>query len=186
MNSKRMVGIAMLAAIVAVLQTVATFFPLKPNISLTLIPIVIGAAVYGKKCGALLGLVFGIVTLLDPTAAGFMALNPVATVVMLLLKGTAAGWVSGLVFELLSKNGKNIYFAGVSAAVICPIVNTAIFCLGMLTVFNDTLNQMANGANLVYFMIFGLIGVNFLIELGLNLILSPAIIRIITAGKKGA
>ncbi len=185
MKTKRLVGMAMFAAIVAILQLVATFIPIKqPNISLTLIPIVIGAAVYGKNCGAFLGLVFGLVTLLDPAAETFMTINPIATVLMLLLKATAAGWISGLVFEVLYKHTKNTYLAGVSAAIVCPVVNTAIFCIGMLTIFKSFLTDSAAGTNIIYYLLIVFIGINFVIELGLNIVLSPAIIRIIESGKK--
>lgn len=184
MKSKNMVGIAMLAAIVAVLQIIATAFPMKPNISFTLIPIVIGSAVYGKRCGAFLGLVFGIVTLFDPAAEYFLSINPLATVIMQLLKASAAGWVAGFVFEIINKKFKNLYVAGICSAIVCPVVNTAIFCIGMFTIFNDYLVENAAGANLIYFLLVVFVGINFLIELGLNIILSPAIIRIIKTGKK--
>lgn len=185
MKTKRLVGMAMFAAIVAVLQLAASFIPIKePNISLTLIPIVIGAAVYGKKCGAFLGFVFGLVTLCDPTAKAFMGINLIATVLMLLLKAIAAGWTAGMIFEVLFKRTKNIYLAGISAAVVCPVVNTAIFCVGMLTIFKSTLTEAANGANIIYFLLIAYIGINFVIELGLNIILSPAVIRIIENGRK--
>lgn len=185
MKTKRLVGMAMFAAIVAVLQLAASFIPITElNISLTLIPIVIGAAVYGKKCGAFLGFVFGFVTLFDKATITFMGINLTATVLMVLLKATAAGWTAGMIFEVLFNRTKNIYLAGISAAVVCPVVNTAIFCIGMLTIFKSTLTETAAGANIVYFLLTAYIGINFVIELGLNIILSPAIIRIIENGRK--
>ena len=48
----------------------------------------------------------------------------------------------------------------------------------------DTLNAWAGGANRIYYLCVGLHGINFLIELGVNLILSSAIVRIIKVGKK--
>jgi hypothetical protein len=66
-----------------------------------------------------------------------------------------------------------------------PVVNTGIFCLGMITIFRETLISWAGGADLVYFLFIGLIGVNFLVEMAINVVLSPAIVRIISARKKG-
>ena len=66
-NSKTftLVGLAILTAIIIVLQVVTTYFPTKPfAITLALIPIVIGSALYGAKAGAYLGAVFSVVVLI--------------------------------------------------------------------------------------------------------------------------
>ena len=73
-NSKirRMAGIALLSAIVVVLQSVGSFIRLgSVPVSLVLIPIVVGAAMYGPAAGAVLGGVFSIVVLLLPDTAFF-------------------------------------------------------------------------------------------------------------------
>ena len=80
-----------------------------------------------------------------------------------------------------------------TAAVISPIVNTGIFCAGLVTFFSDTFNEWmmgwvsstGNEANPLLYIILVLVGVNFLIELGINLVLSPIIERIIRLRKKG-
>ena len=62
-KTKVLVGMAIFTAIVVVLQVIATALGrmgLTPP-SLVLVPIVIGAAAYGLKSGAWLGLVFGVV-----------------------------------------------------------------------------------------------------------------------------
>ena len=54
----RLVGLGILTAIIIVLQVIATYFPTKPfAITLALIPIVIGAAIFGSGAGAYLGAV---------------------------------------------------------------------------------------------------------------------------------
>ena len=56
---KKMVGIALLMAVVVVLQLLGSFIKLGPvEVSLVLLPIVIGAAVYGPTAGAILGATF--------------------------------------------------------------------------------------------------------------------------------
>ena len=56
-----------------ILQLLGSFIKIGPvSISLVLIPIVIGAAVYGLKTGAWLGLVFGIVVLLAGAAVAIV------------------------------------------------------------------------------------------------------------------
>ncbi len=186
-NTKKLVGVGLLTAIVVVLQAVA--LAIRPtgifNISLVLVPIVVGAALYGYKAGAWLGFVFSVMVLFTDSAA-FMAVSVPGTVITVLVKGTVAGLAAGLIYLLLEK--KNRYVAVIAAAVICPVVNTGIFLLGCLLFFMDTINGWAAAAgfaNAGAYMIMALVGVNFLIELLLNIVLSSVIVRIIRFGKSG-
>jgi len=68
------------------------------------------------------------------------------------------------------------------SAITCPIVNTGIFLICCLIFFMPTITEWANGLGFTSvgaYMIFGLVGANFLFELLTNAILSPAIIKII-------
>ena len=176
---------AILTAMVVILQFLAlgvkAVCPLLPfTVSLVLIPIVIGAAQGGPWMGGWLGLVFGIVVLLSGDAAAFLVVNPVGTVLTVLVKGFACGFVSGLVYRLLMRVN-NILAVYVSAAV-CPLVNTGIFFLGCLAFFMDTVREWAVGFgfgdNVAAYMFIGLAGINFLVEFGINLVLSPVILRV--------
>ena len=61
-----MVGIAVLAALVVVLQLLSSVIKIGTvSITLTLIPIVVGAAFYGPGAGAILGTVFGLVVYIN-------------------------------------------------------------------------------------------------------------------------
>ena len=188
-NTRRLVGMSILTALVVVLQVVATFIkPFGFSFTLALTPIVVGAALYGSKSGAWLGGVFGVVVLLmcifgaDAGGAILWNVNPAMTAVLCIVKGAAAGWVTGLVYNALNK--KKMTARVISAAICTPIVNTGIFCLGMALFFHDKLVEWAAGANLVYFVFIGLIGLNFLIEMVVNVALSPIIVRIIDARGK--
>ena len=64
-KTQRMVGLAIFTAIIIVLQLVSTFIKFGPfSITLAMIPIVVGAAVYGAGAGAYLGGVFSVVVLI--------------------------------------------------------------------------------------------------------------------------
>ena len=56
--------------------------------------------------------------------------------------------------------------------------------MGMLVFYFDTISGWAGGQNLLLYIIVGLTGVNFLVELAVNILLSAGITRIIHAGKK--
>ncbi len=188
MNKNRIqqiVGIGLFTAIVAVLQAAAISIRFGVfNITLVLIPIVVGAALYGYKAGAWLGFVFGVVVLFTD-ASLFMAISIPGTILTVLLKGTLAGLISGLVYNLLKE--KNMYLACLAAAVCAPIVNTGIFLLGCRLFFFETITEWAVNAGFPSagrYMIFGLCGVNFLVESAINIVLSPVIFRLINLGKK--
>ena len=186
-NTRTLVGVALFTAIVVVLQLLGSFIRFGPfSISLVLIPIVVGAALYGAGAGAWLGFVFGLVVLLSGDAAAFLTVNPLGTVLVVLLKGAMAGLCAGLVFRALEKKNKTV--AVVASAITAPVVNTGIFLLGCLLFFMPTINEWAAGAGFASagkFMILGLVGGNFLFEVLINIVLSPVILRLINIGRKG-
>ena len=180
---KVMVITAILTALVVVLQFMGQFVRLGPfMISLVLIPIVIGAAIGGKKNGAWLGFVFGAVVLISGDAAAFLAVNAFGTIVTVLVKGLLCGLAAGWVYEIIEK--KNSLVAVILAAIVCPVVNTGVFLIGCVVFFMDTITAWANGGNVIAYMFLGLVGGNFLVELGANLVLAPGIVRILQVAKK--
>lgn len=180
-NSKkiqRMVGIASLAAITAVLQVIANYITIGPvSITLALIPLIIGAILYGPWAGMFLGGLIGVIVLTAPSTGGFLAINAFATVVLCLLKTAVAGFVAGFVFKALFK--KNLSLAIVLAAISAPLVNTGLFACGCLAFFMPTLQELAGGENVLGYLFLTFIGFNFLIEFFINSILSPTVIYIV-------
>ena len=170
----RLTSLALLAALVVVLQTVATGIKIGPvPISLTLVPIVVGAILFGPGAGAFLGGVFGVVCLIAGIAGTdqFTNLLWVASPFWLTLvcvgKAVLCGWVATL--------------GCIVAAICAPIVNTGVFAVGMFTAFRSILQDFAGGTDIVYYFFVAFIGVNFLVELGVNAVLSAAIARIVKA-----
>ncbi len=183
-KTKQIVGLGLFTAIVVVLQLLAVVIrPSAFNISLVLIPIVVGAAMYGYKAGAWLGFVFGVVVLLTDASA-FLAVNIPGTIITCILKGTLAGLAAGLVYKALEKKSRIV--AVFVSAVVCPIVNTGVFLLGCMIFFMDTIKEWSASfgyTNAGAYMILGLVGINFLIEFALNMVLNPVIVKIIDLGK---
>ena len=183
MSTKTMVLAAILTALVVVLQFIGQTIRLGPfMISLVLVPIVIGAATCGPKIGGWLGFVFGLFVLISGDAAAFLTINIFGTIVTVLLKGVLCGFVAGYVYQLLE--GKNKTLAVFVAAIVCPVVNTGVFLLGCAVFFMDTIVLWANGSNVIAYMFLGLVGGNFLVELALNLVLGPAIVRLVNIAEK--
>lgn len=188
MNSKTktMVGIGLFTAIVVVLQLLGggIHFGIF-SITLVLVPIVVGSALYSWKAGAWLGLAFGVTVLLTGDANAFLSVNPLATVLVVLVKGIMCGLVAGVIYALLKR--VNSILAVIAAAICCPVVNTGIFLIGCNLFFYETITQWAamyGYADAASYMLFGMAGVNFLIELGVNILLAPVIVRLIKLGSK--
>ncbi|MBQ8310150.1 MAG: ECF transporter S component [Clostridia bacterium] len=185
---QRLVGTAVLAAIIVVLQLVASGIKIGPfTITLSLVPIIIGAILFGPVSGAVLGAVFGgmvcisVVTGADP--GGFLMFQqlPVLTLFLCLLKSTAAGLVAGLIWRVLQN--KNNVLAVTLSAIACPICNTGILCIGILTFYHELATGWAISegfANAFAYVILGMVGLNFIVELVINLVLTPVILRVIT------
>ena len=85
-KTRMLTVMGILTAIVVVMQAMAIGIRLGTfSVALVIVPIVVGAALYGWKAGAWLGFVFSFVVMFTDTGA-FMAINPVGTVVTVMLK----------------------------------------------------------------------------------------------------
>lgn len=177
-DTGRLTFLAMLTALVIVLQFLGQFIRLGQfSVSLVLLPIVIGAAVCGAGGGAWLGFVFSVAVFITGDAALFLGINPIGTLITVLLKGTLAGWAAGAVYGLLKNKSRTA--AVFASAVVCPVVNTGIFFAGCLVFFADALREMAGGTDLMVFIITALIGGNFIFELVVNGVLGTAVVRLL-------
>ena len=190
---RKLIYTAMFAAVVVVLQMFVSIPVGMFTITLTLVPVMLGATLFGPASGAILGGVFGVVVAIQvitgaagPASTTMLLQAPVVTVVLCILKGVAAGWVSGLVYQAVMKINKP-QLAVILSAVVCPIVNTGIFCLGLTVFYNNLLNEWAIAgefANALTFIFLGLIGLNFVIEFATNVLLIPVALRMIKIVKR--
>lgn len=185
----RMTGLSIFIAVIVVLSVLSNFVRFGPfNITLALAPIIIGAALYGPGAGAILGGVFGVVVLLSGIlgwdGGATMLLfgeNAIACVLICIGKGVLAGWAAGGVYTLIAKRSSRV--GVLVSGIVCPVVNTGLFILGMFVFYISTLEAWAGGQSVVYYAIIGLTGVNFLVEVAVNVILSSGITSIIRYGK---
>ncbi len=178
------------AAVIVVLQLLSYVVKIGTfNLSLVLIPIVLGAVLYGAKIGAMLGAIFGAVVIvccvtgLDGGGYILFSANPWLTSLICLLKGALAGFVAGLIGNSKLRQNKP-YLAVILAALAAPVANTGLFCAATLVFFKDILNSWAGGTDLMLYVITGLIGVNFIIEFVINAVAAPALFRVTKAVKK--
>lgn len=180
---KRLVGIAILTALVVALQFLSNYVKFGPvEITLALIPIAVGAVLYGPLAGAFLGAVMGGIVIAAPTTlAVFVPANPAATIILCILKTALAGFVAGWVYRGIAHFAKKaedkkkkviIALAITVAAIVIPVINTAIFILGALVFYMDVFGDFTT-------LVTAVITVNFAIEFAVSVVLSPAVVTII-------
>lgn len=185
-QTEKLVLISLFTALVAILAYFGGFIKIGglASISLTLVPVVLGAAMCGPFVGAWLGGVSGAVFFLTADAAFWLGLSIPGTIITVMVKGILSGLLAGFAYAALAKF--NRYAAVLVSAVVAPVVNTGIFLIGSLIFFIDTVSagagaeSMSVGAYLIIFFV----GLNFVFELLVNMLLSPAILRIINIKKK--
>lgn len=189
-----LVGTALLAALVIVLQCFVVI-PLGAfTITLTLVPIMLGAILYGPYAGAFLGGVFGVTVSIQVVtgAAGAMSsqmfqMAPFITPTVCILKGVLAGLVAGFVYTLF-KNAKHDKIGVITSAVSCPLVNTGIFVAALFVFYYDLIVAYAADnayADAMAFVFLGVVGLNFLVELVINVALIPVVLRVISIVRRG-
>ncbi len=183
-SAKRITGLAVLLALVIVLQAVGGSVAIGAvTLNFTLIPIVLGAILYGALAGAILGFACGVVVWIQV----IMGLSPFYTIIWTetpfmatltcIVKTVVAGYVCGIVYKWLSK--KNDYLALFVASGVVPVINTALFIVGCL-LMNDSISAFQaqigdTSVNILVFILVGLVTFNFFIELALNMVATPAI-----------
>ena len=194
-----LVQLAMLIAIIAVLQFTGASIPIGlVPLTFVLIPIVVGAFLLGPVDGAILGFVFGLITVIQTPQNNILMFlfnyRPVTYIILAILKATMAGFLSGLIYKALDKafKGKLIYLRTLLASITAPIINTGIFALGMMMFFIPQLAAIpANFPNIfggyssaLGVLFGGFILFNFIGEFLVSLVLSPAIVRIVEIVRK--
>ena len=176
-KTRKITYMAILTALVFTLQAIAPLFPVSANsLALGIVPIIVGAAMYGPFCGMWLGLVFAGATLsLDlQKISPFLNENWFFAVITIIFKMVFAGAVCGLVYKLIAK--ENEIVAAIVASIVAPLVNTSMYIVCCLLFFFD------------YVEGFAILGVatlpNVIVEFLMCPILAPALIRVALAFKR--
>lgn len=181
---KRLVGVAALTALVVALQFLSNYVTFgQVSITLALIPVAVGAILYGPYIGAFLGFMLGAIALAAPSTQVFLNVNVWATIIICLLKTSIAGLLSGYVFKLFAfiakkQEGKGkrmaLFGAGITlATLVVPPVNTFLFCVGSIIWFKSVMGDAFVAILTAVF------ATNFLIEFIVSVVLAPALVVLI-------
>ena len=193
-SAKNIALLGILIALVIVLQLFASAIPMfGVTLNFSLIPIALAAVFLGVAGGAIVGFSCGLVVFItmavlgqEPSTAFLFQTNPVILTIMCIGKTTLAGAVAGLIFNLIKK--RNNHIAVIISSLIIPIINTGIYMFGIVLMKESVAefcSLSASSAGVVFVAVFGMIALNFVLEIAITLIFTPIVYRVSKIFKKG-
>lgn len=193
-KGKKITFLAVFSAVIAVIS----FLPIRTlglEITLSMVPVAVGAICFGPAAGAFLGGVFGLVSFLQclgwsPFGAALLAIDPLYTFLVCVPTRMLAGWLTGLIFRLFAKSNKGwVREAGFPvASFAAALLNTVLFMSTLVLCFYNTdfiqgfVTQMGAVNPFVFVVLF--VGINGVVELLAGFILAAPASRAVTAALK--
>ena len=191
-SAKDVAYFAILLALVIVLQLFASAIPMFGiTLNFSLIPIVLAGIFFGMWGGGALGLVSGLITFIvtavmgrEPATAFLFQANPAVLTLVCIGKTTVAGFVAGLLYRLIAK--KNRLAAAYVASATVAVLNTGLYLVGMVAMKNDVAAYLGTEATaqVIFVTVFGLVWLNLVLELAVNILFAPAIHRVVLIAEK--
>lgn len=172
--------LAVFSAVVAVVS----FLPVRTmglEITLSMVPVAVGAICFGPAAGAWLGGVFGLVSFLQclgwsPFGAALLAINPWFTLLVCLPTRILAGWLTGWIFKGLSRTEIGKRFGYPVASFSAAVLNTAFFMSTLVLLFyqTDFIQGFVTGLGAANPFVFVLlfVGINGLVEIAAGFLLA--------------
>ena len=185
-NVTKLTVLAVLSAIVAVIS----FIPLKTmglEITFSMVPIAVGAILYGPIAGAVLGCVFGVVSFLQCfgySQFGALLLSENAFYALLVCVPTRvlAGFITGAVSSGMRKGNRAVNeLRFIVCSLIAPILNTVFFMSALVAFFynGETIQHFVEilGAANPFIFIILFVGINGLVEIIAGFIIAYPVSR---------
>ena len=193
MNNRKKIREITMLAVLSALIILMSFTPIGYirtiglEITLLVIPVVIGAICLGPKGGLILGTLFGITSLLQcvfglsPFGATLLSINPYFTAILCIFPRALMGYLVGVIFNALNQEFDNDIFAHIIAAVSGALLNTIFFMTTLCIFFYNTEYIMSFreylGSNNVFMFIILFVGINGVIEAAVNFIVGAAVTK---------
>lgn len=157
------------------------------EITLLVIPVVIGAICLGPKGGLILGATFGISSFLQcvlglsPFGATLLSINPIWTFILCIIPRTLMGYLVGIIFNALNKLFKHDIFAHIIASVSGALLNTLFFMSTLCLFFYNSdyilsLREILGSNNVISFVIL-FVGINGIVEVAVNFLIGAIVTK---------
>lgn len=183
-----MVRLSVLVAIMLLLELTGLGMIKTAGLEITifLVPVIVGAIVMGPGAGAFLGGVFGCISFWECFGKSWfgtmlLGISPVLTFLVCVPTRILAGWLLRLAFKALHKLDKSNLWSFGAAGLIGALCNTALFMTTLCLCFYNTefiqgFVQQMGSANPFLFVV-AFVGVNGLVEAVVCLITGAAIAK---------
>ncbi len=199
-NRKKIYEMALLAILVAFIllmsfTSIGYIRTFGLEITLLVIPVVIGAICLGPKGGLILGTTFGISSFLQcvlglsPFGATLLSINPIWTFILCVIPRSLMGFLVGIIFNALNKVFKHDVFAHVIASVSGALLNTLFFMSALCIFFYNSeyimgFRELLGSNNVISFVIL-FVGINGVVEAAVNFLIGAIVTKtLFTINKK--
>lgn len=195
-KTTRLVTLALLSAIILILQfTPLGFIPIPPFNPTTMhIPVIIGAIVLGPTDGAILGLIFGLSSILQATIqlpltaflfSPFVPFGSWKSAVIAIVPRVLVGLFAGYTFRFLQRFDKTKFGASAAAAVVGSFTNTILVLGGVYVLFrSEYANQFKVPVSAVFKGLAAIVGTSGVAEAIVAAVISAAVARAVFALRK--
>lgn len=145
-NTKFMVELAMMIAIIIVMSLTPLGYIKLPGLTITFltVPVAVGAIILGPIGGLVCGATFGLTSLYQAISGGsaftamLFSINPAGTIFLTLVPRILEGWLTALIFKALHNNQKVQKASYYIASFACPVLNTLLFMSSLVVIFYNT------------------------------------------------
>lgn len=192
MNNKKTKNLAFISLFIAieilmVMVPFLGFIPIGPLRATTLhIPVIIAGIVLGKDKGAMIGLVFGLSSLVmntvQPTATSFVfspfISGSIMSAVVAIVPRVLIGYVAGIVYQVLKDKHENL--AMICGSFLGAVTNTVLVLGGIYFIFGSSYaNAIGQSYSQLLPYFIGIITTNGLLEAVVGTIISVMVSRIL-------
>ncbi len=175
-NKRKKTEFLAVNAVLAAVICVVSFLPIRTlglEITLSMVPVAVGACLFGPASAAILGGVFGIVSFIQcfgysAFGAALLNINPIFTFIVCVPTRILAGFLAGLTVKAIKKSGKNT-LSFLVGSIVAPVFNTVFFMGTLCLCFYNTeyiqgFVDMLGAANPIMFIL-AFVGINGLVEI---------------------
>lgn len=183
-NTRKLVMLGLLAAVLFIMAfTPLGYLRIGPlSITFNTIPVAIGAVTLGPLCGAILGAVFGLTSVMGGSSlvVTLMSINPVLAGIMCFVPRILEGLLAGFIAQGLNKTR---IFKPASYGItgfMTAFMNTLFFMSALVILFGNTAfvqekwTALAPSQNVIFFVC-AFVGMNAVIEMASTAVVSSAI-----------
>lgn len=197
-HTKYMVELALMIAIILLMNYTPLGYIRTPGLSITLltIPVAVGAIILGPLGGAVCGLTFGITSLMSAvtgaSAMGAMlfSISPAGYFITAIVPRILEGWLCGLIFTSLYKSSKTRRVSYYIASLACPLLNTLLYMSSLVLFFYHTDYVQgfvtALGVSNPFTFVLAFVGVQGAIEAACCFVIASIVSRALSAALKRA